>query len=176
MEAKISEILKPYFDKARDRQVTYMKKELLAYKDLIVKLRAEPDEEAKKPIYRSIFGYYDTELKKTVGAIAQKFKGKDSRIFDSAKNGTELDEEALFKEYDSLYTKKLDDTVKSIWKSVEEYSPSNIELAEGITHDLGFHLTLPDGVRTYTINTIIAGGDVQSVHLRTLTKLHKGRL
>ena len=65
--------------------------------------------------------------------------------------------------------------IEKIYSEIKTLSPKAITLIEVSDYDIELLLTLKDGNRSYTINTIVAGGyNIQCLHYRTTYKLHKG--
>ena len=74
----------------------------------------------------------------------------------------------------NYYEQLLIQTSESLTNKIEGYKPTNIGLGSS-EHDMNFILSFENNKdRSFTIDTIIAGGDIQTVHRRTLTTLHKG--
>ncbi len=85
-----------------------------------------------------------------------------------------FDRRAKEKEIKDFYTKKfekiINDTLDYLVSEIEKLNPLSIK--RGFSeHDFNFIINKK---RSFTIDTIIAGGAIQCIHYRTLKKLHKG--
>jgi len=167
--------LTPRYEIARDSVVAYVTKEahkLQALRKEFSSLsQMENGKECKRwrELYIGFYGYYDKEAKKQVdgtfyNGIAKKYRGVIASYTDKA----------IIKHYTKEYKDLLKDLVEAIYTDIKGLKAKDIKIGQS-EHDINFTLTFKDDKkRSYTINTIVAGGFIQVIHNRTLKTLHKG--
>ena len=177
LEAKktIKEILAPQYKRACKSAIEFCIRE----RDIIVKKReylktinSEGDE--FKKIYRFLYGHYDKQTKKQVKGFIDNLPKKNFKlIMDSIHTNKPM---ITDKQVKSFYTKEykqmLKIAVEGLYNEIKGYKPTSIELGNS-DHDINFILSIKGTKKSFTINTIVAGGDIQCLHTRVLKKLHK---
>ena len=170
---QIEIFLKPIYDESCEREIEYFSNKNAEYKELREKLnglRPEIGQESSseyKELYIYLFGRYNKETRR------QEVGGVFSGIPKSKHDYLTLDIEKVKHKITKQYNDSLKSMLEKITTMIEKENPSKIE--EGHSgHDFSFILTVNGVRRSFTINTIIAEGFVQTAHLRTLVKLHKG--
>ena len=120
-------------------------------------------------ISEELNGKYDQKTKKSEGGLVNSLNTFDYKIV-SAK----LSDSIIQVKMKNYYEQLLIETSESLTSKIDGYKPTNISLGSS-EHDMNFILSFENNKdRSFTINTIIAGGVIQTVHRRTLTNLHKG--
>lgn len=169
IEKNLLDNLQPKWEEMRDSRIAYNLTLKTNYDDARKEYRSLTNEVAKKEQYKKIFGFFNKETKKQEGGIIHSWSKKEYTLIHERK-ATDEEIRAFFTKE---YAKSLKSTVDSITKQIAKYNPIAIE--EGCSeHDFNFVLTMEDNTKkSYTINTILASGDVQVLHYRVLKKLHK---
>lgn len=187
MKRIIKEDITPRYEASRDSVISFVTAKAEEYRALKEEMR-NTDQSIRVPmkfndgeeymgkeenprwreLYTSLYGYYDKEAKKQ----------RQGTIYDGvAKQYQEMmhtTDKEIVKHYTAKYKAIIKELIEAICEEIKQHSPKSIEAGRS-EHDINFLLTMKDGSkRSYTINTIIAGGYVQVIHNRTLRKLHKG--
>lgn len=173
-KALIKENLTPKFENARNSAIHFCIRD----RDTIMNSRAKLKEldsnsSEYKELYTFLHGYFDKETKKQVkGFILNlnktNFKLIMDRVYSSKPTITDKEIQSFYKKEYNLILKNV---VDGIYEDIKKVKPTNIEL--GLSeHDINLILTIAKEKRSYTINTIVAGGEIQCLHNRVLKKLH----
>lgn len=170
----VEQDLRPRYEMSRDSIVSFLISKGNEFKDTLSKLHTLKSEtEEHKELYKYLFGYWNNETKKRVrGGIYNGLSQEYTKLIEELGRDWKTEEEVANK-YFKKFEKIISDTVSGITKDIEKFNPTNIEIGNS-EHDFNFILEREEKRQSYTINTIVAGGYVQCVHNRTLTKLHKG--
>jgi len=131
------------------------------------------DSEEFKEIYKFLYGHFDKQSKKQVKGFIAKLNSDDyDLITKNMFSGKKMVTDAFIESsYNKIYKEKLKCIVEDIYKEIKEYKPSSIEVGSS-EHDFNFILTIKKEKKSFTINTVLAGGDIQCLHLRVLRRLH----
>lgn len=114
-------------------------------------------------------GKYDEKIRKSIGGLVNVLN-----VFDYKIVSEKLSDDEIKMKMKNYYEQLLIETSESLTSKIEGYNPTNIILGSS-EHDINFILSFENSHdRSFTINTIVAGGIVQTIHRRTLTNLHKG--
>jgi hypothetical protein len=120
---------------------------------------------------RRLYGNYDKKTKDGEKGLYDRLQ--DAKIYTLvySKNYTNAQ---LKRHTINRFKEVIKETVESISNEIKKLDTKDIR--EGISeHDINFIITNKDlKEQSYTINTIVSGGDIQVMHYRTLKKLHKG--
>jgi len=153
--------LTPKFKIVRDNKINYLLKKSQKYRELKIELKntSQKIENFKenpkwRELYNKLYGYYDRKINKQIqGSFFNGLNQKHQKMI--LKSNEEIKEY-----YEKEYTKSLNNLLNNIYEEIKKYNQKNIEIG--------------NSEHSYTINTIIASGNVQIIHNRTLRKLHKG--
>lgn len=168
----LNENLTPKYDLARDHAIFFLigkANEYTAYKNTL-DTEDQTINYKENPIWRSayigLYGYYDKKTKKQIqGTIYNGVPNNYQRFLH-------ISEDLIIKELKRMYRMILIKLCESIYQDIKKLKCKDIVLGYS-EHDINFILTLDGKKRSYTINTITAGGGyVQIIHNRTLKKLH----
>ena len=176
---KLSEIrnileqdLRPKYEQSRDTVIFFVETKAKEYLELLSKASGDIKNIEGRKIYDFIFDSYNEEIRrKEKGAFFDGLSKEHIKLIEDSRYGEDFKKIApkITNKYEKALNSLLDDLVNEIKK----HNPKNLELGFS-EHDFNFILELDNCKRSFTINTIIASGDVQCVHYRTLRKLHKG--
>ena len=176
----IMNILTPKYELARDSAIEWCIKDrdiIINTREILAELRCKDKSNSieYQELYSYLYGYYDKLNRKQVkGFISNLNKNNFKLIMDRVYSKKKMiTDREIVSFYKKEYNRILKDVTNSIYDEIKSLDPKNIEL--GLSkHDINFILTFADRKRSYTINTIVAGGEIQCIHNRVLKNLHKG--
>ena len=163
----IKESLTLKYNKARDAKISY----LIDLKAKIKKAHSDM-REVRQSLHRGEIN--QDEAKEQINSLRSIYSVASQKDLGTASDYSDTQiKERITKEFNE----SLSALIEKIYSEIKTLSPKAITLIEASDYDIELLLTLKDGNRSYTINTIVAGGhNIQCLHYRTSYKLHKGVL
>lgn len=164
--------LRPKYEKSRDSVIVFVETKAKEYLKLLSKASGDIENIEGRKIYDFIFESYNKETKKIEkGKFFDGLSKEHIKLIEDSRYGEDF--KKIAPKITIKYEKNLNNLLDGLVNEIKKYNPKNLEL--GLSeHDFNFILELDNCKRSFTINTIIASGEIQCIHYRTLKKLHKG--
>ena len=174
----ILESIKPKYEMVRDSHIFFNNLLVQEYRDVL-----KTQKNRKRVAYGAV-GYdaFVEECRACNRALYGNPKEKELGLYDRLQKAglyklvyTQKATDTQIKAHTiKLFKEIIKNTVDSIATQIKALKPKDVR--EGSSHhDINFIITEKTDIeRSFTINTIIAEGDIQIKHYRTLRKLHKG--
>jgi len=130
-------------------------------------------QELRVSIYGEFIGYSNPYNPKYNNGYDNGFKQSLSKEHQTLLFDKRAKEKDIKEYYTKKFEKTINDTLDYLLTEIEKLNPISIKLGYS-EYDFNFILDINNKQRSFTINTIIAGGNIQCIHYRTLKRLHKG--
>ena len=161
----IKESLTPKYNEGRDAKITY----LIELKAKIKKAHSDM-REVRQSLYKGEIN--QDEANEQFNSLRSIYSVASQKDLGTA---SDYNEAQIKERTTKAFNESLSALIEKIYSEIKTLSPKSITLIEASDYDIELLLTLKDGNKSYTINTVVAGGyNVQCLHYRTMYKLHKG--